>query len=750
MPRAIKFSKEREEELLRWIEDLYLETKSDWQSWMNNLPRWARAYRGIVSPKTSPWEGCSNLFLPLTPMAVERTDSALLGVIDQPDGLFSVLPQEGTDVASAENTQDFLNWACFSEINAHQAYRRASHKTVMYGRCPMVVLWRREQNRTRECWPVTLSEIGRSRDVRKVAQYFFQGKERAIHVSGGEALVDYVDHGRARKAKITILDDEDRVDPAEDELEFEVEQTVVTRDCPTLEIPAPEDLLASADGQTPDDAECHFYNLWVSLSQLENQVAQKYYKLEPSVLTELREQYAKRQTADESELASPTRSFQETYSSVMATSARRRNRFLVQKCFARYDADGDGNQEECVFSVLYTADSKKHLLRAEYLEQLCPSKYSKRPIVFSDFIFIDDIPSAIGVPEYIRAVQAEMNALHNQIVDANQIRNTPFFLYRAGSSLAPGKLRISPGQGIPVDDPASVRFPAWPSSSASDFMTVQFLMDLYERSIPTGDVAMGRGSGGNRTAGGMAMLVQQNREIWDKFLRNYGEAIEATGRLFTEYYGANMTAYKEFRVTGSNALKRITREDLRAGYDFRVRTSSLLTNKEIQRSYAALRFQMLAGHPLFQSEARQYALVRDLLKSQEKKDWIQLVGPEPEETRHPQIGPDRENLLFVHGIAFEPHPGEDYEFHLNAHQNFLGMAAEEPNTTRLLLQHIDHTQRLMGEAQRLAQQKAMGIPQGAEITPDYGLAGGALPMANSLQQQPQALLEAQQMPQEAP
>jgi hypothetical protein len=169
-------------------------------------------------------------------------------------------------------------------------------------------------------------------------------------------------------------------------------------------------------------------------------------------------------------------------------------------------------------------------------------------------------------------------------------------------------------------------------------------------------------------------------------------------------------------------------------------------NKEIGRAYSLQRFQLLAPHPLFQSAERQYALVEDLLLSQECTDITAILGPEPLATQHPYLMPAQEHSLFVQGITWEPHADENHEDHLEQHKAFsIAPEAEWPGTAKILSEHMAHHTRLMGQAQRKAQQQAMGVPPDGTVPgADMGQMGGQNGLMNSVQQQPAALLGAAQ------
>lgn len=731
MPRKIRLSEERTKAIVADIHDRWTMTQAEWTPWLENLPRWQKAYRGIVAPKTEPWPGCANLHVPVTAIGVERTHAALLGLTQQPEDIFEVMATGWASVAQAESVQEFLNWTASTELDLDAVLDRGSHKTCMYGRQAYIPVWRREKSTVHESRCVPVSELG-GRTPRDAAEYEFQDRFREITLTDPmTARVRYVDQGRERTATLTVLLDEEREDPSEDELEYELEMERIKKDCPVIETPAPEDLLHTADSPEPEKAAMHFWSLWYSWPELRGLFRSGYYEGDDELLEALEKQNSEQNAAWTEQIASPNKAFGEQYGTVKTQSAMRRHKFHVLKVFCNYDLLDNGRDEEVILSIIWDEGGKGHILRAEYLHATFP--HGLRPIIYSDWIYLDDIPVAVGIPEYIAALQAEINALRNQRLDADAIRNNPFFLYDKGSQLAPAIHRIRPGTGIPISNPAGVRFAEWAGTSASDVNSELQLHAMIERMLPVGDIPNGRDPAGRQTAAGTAMLIQQGREVWDKYLRRFGRAVGRIGYQAVQLYAANMEARRQFRVVGSDDLKEIDRDALRAEIDLRFRASMILAQKEVQRSYAMMRYTASLQDPFFQAPERAYAIREDWLKSQEVKDLKRLLGPRPQELSHPHLEPSQELELFLRGIPWEPHADEDFQVHLSEHH--LQLESTTGKARQLLLEHIRHTNRLMSIGQQRAVQG--GIANGgAEVTPDMGAAGGQVPLGNAMRELP--------------
>jgi len=72
------------------------------------------------------------------------------------------------------------------------------------------------------------------------------------------------------------------------------------------------------------------------------------------------------------------------------------------------------------------------------------------------------------IPELVRHLHREMNAIHNQRIDAGNMVIAPFFFFRAASGMEPEEIAVKPATGIPLDDPQrDVFFPDYNPSRLS-------------------------------------------------------------------------------------------------------------------------------------------------------------------------------------------------------------------------------------------------------------------------------------------
>jgi hypothetical protein len=727
MARRISFDRDETNRIVRDLDTAYNNTQSDWHRWLSNLSRWAKMYRNIVEPKLYPWKGCSNLSLPTTTIGVEAAHSMRIGLLNQPNSLLQILPNSYADVDPAERVEKFINAEWFTTMDMQYWFDLVAHKTCMNGMQPLVLMWRRETQRIRECRLVPKSALpGRRKRMEDVAQFIFQDAYVSFNRSDGTA--SYREDGRVRTARIVQLRDDERVDPTDDDIEVEVERSIVTTDWPVPDVPAPEDLLPSADSVNPETASKHFYNIWMDFTSFMQKVDSGYYRLDPEVREALVKDYSQQgPIADETILGSGRRTTDELKSPVQTQSGMRRERLCVQKVFTRYDADHDGAEEECVFTLLRGCGGGPYLIRSDWLSSFCPN--NRRPIHYDTYIYLDDHPAAIGVPELTATLKVEKDVLHNQMVDNGTIRNTPFGFYQKGFGNDNLTIRFKPGEMIPVS--GQVWFPQIPGGMGTEMAANQIIESHLQQLIPVGPVVTGASSGGNRTAQGIAALIGQANSVHVKHLQRFARFIKSVGESTISLYAENMDQMREFMVTGTNEMVKLPREELRRKRRLQVMASALLSNKELNQAWAMLRYQLLANSPGNTPQSL-YALKAGLLEAHDEPDAQRYLGPPPDEWIHPHISPELENDLFTRLIPHDPHADEDSAYHLEVHAAFAAQV-NDPGVLGLVMEHMDRTKQIQSmqpnQQQQAMSQSFQQSPEGSQMA-----AGG--PMGQSVSQMP--------------
>lgn len=265
------------------------------------------------------------------------------------------------------------------------------------------------------------------------------------------------------------------------------------------------------------------------------------------------------------------------------------DRYEILEAHLEVDINNDGLNESIV--VWVDAETGKEL-RATYAHRV--NKGGKRPFTNIEFIPREGHSYAMGLLELLFPLSVELDFIHNIKIDIGMLAAMPFGFYRAATGMDAAKIRIRPGDLIPVDDPHShVFFPDLGNRTGFFQNEEGMLMQHIERLTAINDINMatlGR-QGAARTATGVSALVSENSANLDIFIKRMQRGWRQALRLMFGQLQQRLPNGTEFRVTGQDGrdyFKKIDRKDIQARVDFIIEANSANSNRMIQLENAQL------------------------------------------------------------------------------------------------------------------------------------------------------------------
>jgi len=273
----------------------------------------------------------------------------------------------------------------------------------------------------------------------------------------------------------------------------------------------------------------------------------------------------------------------ETHSGIQTLDVEEdHSRYEILEAHLEVDINDDGLNEAII--VWVDAETGKEL-RATYAHRV--NKGGKRPFVNIEFIPREGHGYAMGLLELLHPLSVEMDFIHNIKIDIGLLSAQPFGFYRAATGMDPVKLRIRPGDLIPVDDPSNhVNFPNLGDRSGFFKEEEMFIMQYVERLTAINDIntaTLGR-QGAARTATGVNTLVSENSANLDIFIKRMQRGWRQVLRLLWGMLQQRLPDGTEFRVTGEDGreyFKKVDRHDIRSRVDFIIEATSANSNKQI-------------------------------------------------------------------------------------------------------------------------------------------------------------------------
>lgn len=393
------------------------------------------------------------------------------------------------------------------------------------------------------------------------------------------------------------------------------------------------------------------------------------------------------------------------------------------EAYLKYDINKDDRREECIFLTLpgqelYLAGKPLH----------CVSKTGIRPWLIRAFLRRPGCIYGKGIPELVRHLHKEMNAIHNQRIDAGNMVLAPFFFYRAASGFDPTEINVRPATGIPLDDPQrDVYFPDYnPSRLSVSFQEENIVMDLIQKLTYLTPAMMGRETAERPTARGTLAVIAQGEQkfglLGARVQKIFCDLLSMTRKLYEE----NMPEGLEERILGDNnqpVWGRLSPELIAGDYDAIMPLDLTAGDAAFEKQADQLIFQTLRNDPLVaQNPAYAWEVCAGYIMAMGKLDVEKYIGPKPDMQDSPGIISD-ENMMMVQEQQVKVHPADDDLKHMNGHQEFKrkNHASMTINALHEMTVHI--LEHRMAYMQKLQQAAAVGGQNGQN---GASSSGGAL------------------------
>ena len=381
----------------------------------------------------------------------------------------------------------------------------------------------------------------------------------------------------------------------------------------------------------------------------------------------------------------------------------------VIKWYGNFDADGDGFDEDVRILV---APEYELYLGGMAVKNL--TKSGKRPLDFTKFdhrIENPDENSGEGVLEKVKELSDEIDAIFNQMTDANTMGILRPFFYDPGGDVDAPVLKLGPNKGTPVSDPArNVFFPDIRLQTEQLILAIRLVLEFIERLTAASSYVLGRESeivGGSGTATRTNAIMQSAEQRFTIPSERLREGAANIIRQHLDILQLNIPPGLENRVLGEDGLPVFTANELSAEgisgeFDAYLLMDPAMGSKQSERELSSLLYSILLQNPLVGTDpVKIYKVTADLLKANDK-DPEEYLGPEPD---HDMIDkPEDENTLIVQGdfSRVRAQIAENHLLHIQKHTELLQsptLAQLPPHLTaqiqQFTMQHIQEHQQLM-------------------------------------------------------
>jgi hypothetical protein len=296
---------------------------------------------------------------------------------------------------------------------------------------------------------------------------------------------------------------------------------------------------------------------------------------------------------------------------------------------APYDYNKDGLQEDCLFVL---EEKTGTIVRAIQFPYWHGRRY---------YVPIRPFPRAKrffgrALPKILEGVQDELNAVHNQRVDATTIAMTKAFKTRNNSGIDMDAQIITPGAVIPMkemDDLQEIDInPLVPGVDVE-----QISRDWGERASGVTDIASGKGTEEQKTLGEVRLVsAQGGARFSDTIEELQASTVEITeqvmGLMYQYMTDEELNELAEVELTPETTPDHVlTRADLRDSWKLKAHGNTGTANKMQQRDEALGIYDKLMENPLVMNNPVYiHRVTADLLNAYDRTDVESYIGSEEE------------------------------------------------------------------------------------------------------------------------
>jgi len=247
--------------------------------------------------------------------------------------------------------------------------------------------------------------------------------------------------------------------------------------------------------------------------------------------------------------------------------------------------------------------------------------------------------------ELLKDINDEMDTEHNMRLDWGAMLLRRPMIIEPGIKLTDAygntRIKMAPGEFIISDDSNAVKFLEVPETPPSSEREEAVLLDYAERATSVTEARVGRSERGRKTLGEVEMVESQGNVRFDDMvdsIQGTSDYEEGGGikELFYQLMGLTMQFADEgqpFRLLGKDLALTMPKdmEEVIGAYDFIPQGNSSTSNINKQKEGAVLLYRELIQNPLvLMNPNLQYNITKNFLLRYGEKNWQEMIGQQQE------------------------------------------------------------------------------------------------------------------------
>lgn len=718
------------EHVIRDFEDNYGANAQFYENMLAMTANW----RGTTDEKVFPFEGSANLRVPITSSFVEQTKARMLKALFGNGQFAKIFPVDSLLKPEAlESANDWLDWELREIVHLYKLMKEIIHNVLING---IGVVVPNYEHRTRFLCTKRRFDMSQDAIDAQLEQAVQQILETPTSWSAERDEVEVTgqsDHG------VFNLSDGGKIEFCiqKNQLCAEVYRRETIFDGAKLYCINLEDLNCPNSASNIEDIPYFGIRYFDNVADFRQQLDDGFYHVRGGKEEEQRiaagadikigDYFQQRQSkAQDQEEGTDSRDL----------SGYRPNRLWIEvyrwEGWWVWDRSGgpltrDKALEPATQVAAWVVPRARKCIKLARLESL--NKDGKRSGVKFDYIREPNRFMSIGMAEWLRHLQAELDAIHNQRIDAGLLTNAPFGFYEPASGMKKEVLTIEPGKLKPVKSAQGVYFPPlnWqPRISQQD---EEMVWTYAQGQGGLSDQAMGvpisKRQSASEFVGTASALDIRTEMILNDFIDSFRELIYRVLGLYQQF-GPRERMYRVQGDDGERLTKHFELDRLQGRVEIQLASNLQQVNDQMQRQVSTDMLQLLLNQILISlgivGPDTIYAAVDKLAKSMHYTG-VPLHKPQvPMQSDAPSV----EHMRIANGLPVGgPNQGENFMEHLQAH---LMLASDphimeklpSPQARQALADHIKQTTEMQ---QQVAVLKGMQAAQAASMAAEMSAKG---------------------------
>lgn len=402
----------------------------------------------------------------------------------------------------------------------------------------------------------------------------------------------------------------------------------------------------------------------------------------------------------------------------------------ILQTYIKIDIDNDGFSED--IRVLVDPVNRIYLggIEVKHL-----SKRGKRPIDVTKVNNLLDNPDSLegyGILEMVLPLAEEIDAIFNQLTDANTLSVLRPGFYDPSGNLQPQNIKIAPNILIPVPDPSrNVFYPNLEINIERLLLALRTVLEFIERLTGASSYVMGKESeivGGSGTATRTQAIVSAAEQRFAMPAQRLRAGAARILTLLLNQLQLNLPPGMETRILGEDGQPlfgegELTTTSIDSEMDAFIMEDPALGSAEMERQLAQLVYATLMQNPLVATDPILIYKETALWLTKMGENPIEHLGPEPEGAS--LYTPEEENTMLIEGQFQKVRAKltENHIQHMQSHQKLplsptmVMISPEEQQLVASAVQsHIQEHMMMLQQMLSMVSQKGAvqgGAPNGA-------------------------------------